>query len=44
MEPAEHRVLDLLVSELNVLLDVGILDADWLGEVSEDIRVGQVQR
>ena len=43
MEPAQHRVLHLLISELDMLLDVGILDADWLGEVSEDIGVGQIQ-
>ena len=42
VEPAKHRVLHLLITETNVFLDVGILDADWLGEVSEDVRVGKV--
>lgn len=43
VKSAEHWVFDFLVSQTNMLLHIGVLDANWLGEVSEDIRVGQIE-
>ena len=42
VEPPQHWVIDFFIAQADMLFHRRILDANWLCEVSEDIRVIQV--
>ena len=43
VESTQHRVINFFIAQADVFFYGWVLDAHWLCEVSEDIRVVQVQ-